>query len=59
MEGSYNYWLVSLSLVSLSLVLAIVASFAALSIAARIPFVERRMLWLWMGGGSVAMGLTI
>ena len=54
MDGSYNYWLVSLSLI-----LAIVASFAALSIAARIPFVERRMLWLWMGGGSVAMGLAI
>jgi PAS domain S-box-containing protein len=54
MDGSYNYWLVSLSLV-----LAIVASFAALSIAARIPFVERRMLWLWMGGGSVSMGLAI
>ncbi|MBT8438095.1 MAG: PAS domain S-box protein, partial [Gammaproteobacteria bacterium] len=35
------------------------ASFAALSIAARIPFVERRMLWLWMGGGSIAMGLAI
>jgi len=54
MDGSYNYWLVSLSLL-----LAIVASYAALSIAARIPFVERRMLWLWMGGGSVAMGLAI
>jgi len=54
MDGSYNYWLVSLSLV-----LAIMASFAALSMAARIPFVERRMLWLWMGGGSVSMGLAI
>lgn len=54
MDGSYNYWLVALSLV-----LAIVASFAALSMAARIPFVERRMLWLWMGGGSVSMGLAI
>jgi len=54
MEGSYNYWLVSLSLV-----LAIVASYAALSMAARIPFVQRRMLWLWMVGGCVSMGLAI
>jgi PAS domain S-box-containing protein len=54
MVSSYNYWLVVLSLI-----LAVTASYAALSMVSRIHYVERRMLWLWMGGGSVSMGLAI
>jgi len=54
MDISYNIWLVFLSLA-----LSVVASYAALSIASRIPYVDRRSLWLWLGGGAISMGLAI
>lgn len=54
MNVSYNYWLVLLSLV-----LAVGASYAALSIAARIPHLKSQLLWLWMSGGAISMGLAI
>lgn len=54
MSISYNY-----GLVFLSLILAVTASYAALSIASRVPYVERKMLWLWIAGGSTSMGLAI
>lgn len=54
MEATYDAWLVSLSII-----IAIGASFVALTIAARIPHVHRRALWIWLGGGAISMGLAI
>lgn len=54
MVAEYNY-----GLVFLSLLLAIAASYTGLSIASRIPQVERKVLWLWMGGGALSLGLAI
>ncbi len=54
MDVDYNY-----GLVILSLLLAIAASYAGLSIASRIPHVERRVIWLWIVGGAISLGLAI
>jgi diguanylate cyclase (GGDEF)-like protein/PAS domain S-box-containing protein len=54
MTGSYDF-----ELVLLSLILAVSASYAALSIASRLPFVQRERLWLWLSGGALSMGLAI
>ncbi len=54
MQSSYNFWLVVLSLV-----LAVGASFVALTIASRIPHIEKRSVWLWLVGGAISMGLAI
>jgi two-component system sensor histidine kinase/response regulator len=52
--GSYNYWLVALSVV-----IAIVASYTALGLAARATAATGRARGLWVSGGSFAMGLGI
>jgi len=54
MESSYNYMLVAVSLL-----LAVFASFVALSLASRITHVEERSVWYWGIGGAVSMGLGI
>ena len=54
MTSSYDY-----GLVLVSLILAISASYAALSIATRIPVVDSRRLWFWLGAGALSMGMAI
>jgi len=54
MTGSYNSWLVLLSLV-----LSIGASFVALSLAARVYFVSHSLAKYWLIGGGIGMGLGI
>src|ERR1700722_10850814 len=46
-------------LVSLSIALALLASFAALDLAGRITAARGRMRRIWLSGGAVAMGLCI
>lgn len=52
--GSYDYLLVALSIV-----IAILASYAALDLARRITFARGKTRLLWLTGGSIAMGLGI
>jgi diguanylate cyclase (GGDEF)-like protein/PAS domain S-box-containing protein len=54
MHGSYDY-----KLVVLSVGLAIAASFAALDLAGRITSAHGRARIIWLGCGSLAMGLGI
>jgi len=54
MIGSFNYWLVALSLV-----LAIGASFVAMSLAVHIRKVSSRFANYWLIGGGISMGLGI
>ncbi|WP_135622596.1 MHYT domain-containing protein [Solemya pervernicosa gill symbiont] len=54
MNYYYDYWLVTLSVV-----LAILAGFTALSLAAKVPHVQGRKGWYWLMGGAVAMGVGI
>src|SRR5882672_8843813 len=54
MEGSY-----SLGLVALSVVIAILASGAALDLANRVTAARGRSRVLWLSGGAFAMGLGI
>ncbi|WP_227369435.1 putative bifunctional diguanylate cyclase/phosphodiesterase [Halomonas sp. M20] len=55
MSGTYNFWLVALSLVVASL-----ASYTALDLSGRIALLKRsRLRHLWFAGGAVAMGLGI
>jgi len=50
-EGSYNIWIVALSIV-----IAILASYSALSIAAKISQSTGRAQWIWLCAGAVVMG---
>ena len=52
--GSYNY-----GLVSLSVVIAIVAAYAALDLAGRVTSAGGRVRFLWLSGGAIAMGTGI
>ncbi len=55
MHGTYNFWLVGLSLV-----VATLASFTALDLSGRIASVaRRRQRHAWLAGGAVAMGVGI
>ena len=54
MTGSYDF-----RLVTLSVVIAICASYAALDLAARISASSGRIRLAWLAGGAVAMGLGI
>ena len=52
--GSYNY-----SLVALSVVIAIVAAYAALDLAGRITSAAGKARFFWLSGGALAMGIGI
>src|SRR5436305_5536705 len=52
--GSYDY-----RLVALSVVIAIVAAYAALDFAARVTSARGTVRFLWLTGGAVAMGTGI
>ena len=54
MTGTYNYWLVALSLL-----LAIGASHTALDLAGRTSAARGRMRLVWLLGGAASMGLGI
>ena len=54
MVGTYNYWLVFLSIV-----VAILASYAALNLATRIAASKGRAAQIWLLGGAVSMGTGI
>src|SRR6266568_1486499 len=54
MVGSYNY-----HLVTLSILIAIFASYAALEFAARITAASGRVRMVWLAGGATAMGVGI
>ncbi|HTC46446.1 MAG TPA: diguanylate cyclase [Candidatus Aquilonibacter sp.] len=54
MTGSYDH-----RLVTLSVVLAVAASYAALDLAGRVTAAHRRARVFWLAGGAVAMGLGI
>lgn len=53
-DGNYNYWLVGFSLV-----LAMVASYAALELAGRVSSARGKARLAWLGGGAIAMGCGI
>ncbi len=52
--GSYNY-----GLVALSVVIAIVAAYAALDLAGRVTSASGKVRFLWLSGGAIAMGTGI
>lgn len=54
LRGSYDYWLVALSIV-----LAMFAAFAALDLAGRLTAAQRWARGLWLAGGAISMGLGI
>jgi diguanylate cyclase (GGDEF)-like protein len=56
MEGSYNVWLVALSIA-----IAIVASYTALDLANRVSVgaSSTRKSWVWLVAGAIAMGTGI
>ena len=54
MVGSYNY-----HLVTLSVLIAILASYAAIELAARITAASGRVRLAWLAGGAGAMGVGI
>src|ERR1700691_2125252 len=54
MPSVYNHWLVALSIV-----VAVLVSYTALRLAARIATSERHDTWIWLGIGSIAMGVGI
>jgi len=54
MIGSYDY-----GLVSLSVLVAICAAYAALDLAGRITAATGRVRLIWLAGGATAMGLGI
>jgi diguanylate cyclase len=54
MPSIYNYWLVTLSIV-----VAMLVSFTALRLAARVATSERHAAWIWLAVGSFAMGVGI
>jgi NO-binding membrane sensor protein with MHYT domain/two-component sensor histidine kinase len=54
MQATYNFWLVGLSIV-----VAIVVSYTALTLAGRVAYAERSGGRLWLFGGAAAMGIGI
>ena len=54
LHGSYN-----LSLVALSVLIAMLASYAALDLAGRVTSARAGIRGLWLGGGAIAMGTGI
>jgi len=54
MVGSYSY-----HLVTLSVLISILASYAALELAARITAATGRVRLVWLVGGAIAMGVGI
>ena len=54
MIGSYNY-----GLVVLSVLISIIASYAALDLAGRVTSALGRSRLLWLTGGATAMGIGI
>ena len=54
LHGSYNYWLVALSVM-----LAMFAAYAALDLAGRVAAAHHRARLLWLAGGATSMGLGI
>jgi two-component system, sensor histidine kinase and response regulator len=54
LTGSYDY-----RLVALSVLIAILASYAALDLAGRVTAARDRARSIWLTGGSIAMGLGI
>lgn len=54
LTGSY-----SSSLVLISLCVAILASYTALDLSGRIATAKGRAVYLWMGGGALAMGIGV
>src|ERR1051325_11652912 len=54
LEGAYDY-----RLVALSVVIAILASWAALDLAARITATRGTPRFIWLAGGATAMGIGI
>jgi len=54
LAGSYDY-----RLVAVSVLIAILASYAALDLAGRVTGARGRTQFLWLTGGAAAMGLGI
>jgi diguanylate cyclase (GGDEF)-like protein len=54
MYGTYNYWLVALSVV-----VAVFVSYTALNLSSRVSSASQRPARLWLSGGAVAMGCGI
>src|SRR5580692_11797011 len=54
MVGTYDY-----SFVALSVVIAVLASYAALDVAGRVTSAKGGVRTLWLSGGAVAMGIGI
>lgn len=54
LTGSYSF-----SLVLISLCVAILASYTALDLAGRIATAKGRAVYVWMGGGALAMGIGV
>jgi PAS domain S-box-containing protein len=54
MQATYNHWLVGLSVV-----VAVLVSYTALSLAARLAAAGERYARLWLIGGALAMGVGI
>ena len=54
LQGHYDPWLVALSVVT-----AVLASYAALDLAGRVTAARGRARTVWLGGGAIAMGLGI
>jgi NO-binding membrane sensor protein with MHYT domain len=52
--GSYDY-----RLVALSVVIAVLASYAALDLAGRLTVARGWVRWIWHAGGAAAMGIGI
>ncbi|WP_033445727.1 bifunctional diguanylate cyclase/phosphodiesterase [Ornithinibacillus scapharcae] len=54
MEGSYNYYIVALSVL-----IAILASYSTLNITAKISFARGRNKYFWLLAGSIVMGAGV
>jgi two-component system, sensor histidine kinase and response regulator len=54
MAGSYDY-----RLAALSVLIAVLASYAALDLADRVTAARGTTRALWLGGGATAMGISI
>jgi diguanylate cyclase (GGDEF)-like protein len=54
MQGTYNSWLVALSIV-----VAILVSYTALKLAARVAAADRSISRMWLFGGAFSMGIGI
>ena len=54
MSGHYSFWLVAMSVF-----ISVIASYTAFSLASRITSTSGKRRYLWLAGGSVAMGVGI